>query len=91
MRAFPSSSSATGCPGRSSSTVRCCSRGSSELRAALKLTAIRYADVYSVLTLSDLYDGVHPTQAAHAKIATVWTQALAGIATCSTATPYCAP
>jgi lysophospholipase L1-like esterase len=52
---------------------------------------IRWADVYSTLSLSDLYDGVHPTQAAHAKVAHVWSQALRGIVTCSGASTTCGP
>ena len=52
---------------------------------------IRFADVYSVLTLADLYDGVHPTEAAHAKIANVWTQALQTILSCTNQAPVCAP
>lgn len=34
------------------------------------------ADVNAALRLSDLYDGVHPTEAAHARIADVWYAAL---------------
>ena len=30
---------------------------------------VRFVDVNSVLTMADLYDGIHPTEAAHAKIA----------------------
>ncbi len=30
---------------------------------------VRFVDVNSVLTTADLYDGIHPTEAAHAKIA----------------------
>jgi aryl-phospho-beta-D-glucosidase BglC (GH1 family)/lysophospholipase L1-like esterase len=30
---------------------------------------VRFVDVSSVLTTADLYDGIHPTEAAHAKIA----------------------
>ena len=30
---------------------------------------VRFVDVNSVLTAADLYDGIHPTEAAHAKIA----------------------
>src|SRR5262249_10705260 len=37
---------------------------------------VRFADIYSVLTLADLYDGVHPTEEAHAKVAGVWLDAL---------------
>ena len=33
---------------------------------------VRFADVNSVLTTADLYDGIHPTEAAHAKIAQVF-------------------
>jgi lysophospholipase L1-like esterase len=40
---------------------------------------VRWADVYSVLTVSDLYDGVHPTQAASDKVAQVWYNALTPI------------
>jgi lysophospholipase L1-like esterase len=40
---------------------------------------VRYADVNARLTVADLYDGVHPTQAAHAKVADAWYGALAGI------------
>jgi len=30
---------------------------------------VRFVDVNSVLTTADLYDGIHPTEAAHAKVA----------------------
>ena len=30
---------------------------------------VRFVDVNSVLTAADLYDGIHPTEAAHAKVA----------------------
>jgi len=40
---------------------------------------VRWADVYSVLSVSDLYDGVHPTEAAADKVAQVWYNALAPI------------
>lgn len=30
---------------------------------------VRFVDVYSVLTTADLYDGIHPTEEAHAKVA----------------------
>jgi phospholipase/lecithinase/hemolysin len=30
---------------------------------------VRFVDVNSALTTADLYDGIHPTEAAHAKIA----------------------
>jgi lysophospholipase L1-like esterase len=38
---------------------------------------VAFADVNAVLTLNDLYDGIHPTEAAHAKVAQVWFEALA--------------
>lgn len=37
---------------------------------------VRLADVNSVLTLSDLYDGIHPAEAANSKIANVWLNAI---------------
>ena len=37
---------------------------------------MRFADVAAVLTVGDLYDGIHPTEDAHAKIAQVWFDAL---------------
>jgi lysophospholipase L1-like esterase len=40
---------------------------------------VRWADVYSVLSVSDLYDGVHPIQAAADKVAQVWFDALTPI------------
>jgi lysophospholipase L1-like esterase len=40
---------------------------------------VRFADVSAVLTVSDLYDGIHPTQAAADKVAQVWFDALAPI------------
>jgi lysophospholipase L1-like esterase len=30
---------------------------------------VRFVDVNAVLTTADLYDGIHPTEAAHAKVA----------------------
>jgi hypothetical protein len=30
---------------------------------------VRFVDVNSVLTTADLYDGIHPTEAAHARVA----------------------
>jgi endoglucanase len=38
---------------------------------------VRFADIYSVLSVGDLYDGVHPTEAAADKVAQVWFDALA--------------
>jgi lysophospholipase L1-like esterase len=37
---------------------------------------VRFADVAAVLTVGDLYDGIHPTEDAHAKIGQVWFDAL---------------
>ena len=37
---------------------------------------VRFVDVNSALTTADLYDGVHPTEAAHAKIAQKWVEAI---------------
>jgi lysophospholipase L1-like esterase len=51
-------------------------------RVATRVAAgkhVRFADVYSVLSLSDLYDGVHPTQVAADKVAQVWFSALSPI------------
>jgi endoglucanase len=51
-------------------------------RVQTRITAgkhVRWADVYSVLTVADLYDGVHPTEAAADKVAQVWYNALAPI------------
>jgi len=48
--------------------------------------AVRFVDVNAVLTTADLYDGIHPTEAAHAKVAQVfldWIRAALG----SAATP----
>ena len=37
---------------------------------------VRFADVAAVLTVGDLYDGIHPTEDAHANIGQVWFDAL---------------
>jgi lysophospholipase L1-like esterase len=37
---------------------------------------VRFVDVNSVLTMADLYDGIHPTEAAHAKIAQMFLDAI---------------
>lgn len=52
---------------------------------------VKFADVYSTLTLADLYDGVHPTQAAHAKVATAFFSALNPVVSCTTPTASCGP
>lgn len=40
---------------------------------------VRFVDVHGALTLSDLYDGVHPSEAAHAKVADRFVTALQNI------------
>ncbi|MEO8671453.1 MAG: SGNH/GDSL hydrolase family protein [Tahibacter sp.] len=42
---------------------------------------VRYADIYARLSITDLYDGVHPTQLAHDKVADAWYATLEGILT----------
>jgi lysophospholipase L1-like esterase len=37
---------------------------------------VRFVDVNSVLTVADLYDGIHPTEAAHAKVAQKFLEAI---------------
>jgi lysophospholipase L1-like esterase len=37
---------------------------------------VRFVDVNSVLTTADLYDGIHPTEAAHAKVAQKFLEAM---------------
>ena len=37
---------------------------------------VRFVDVNSVLTTADLYDGIHPTEAAHAKVALKFLEAV---------------
>ena len=43
-------------------------RRNTEVRAAAG-QHVRFVDVNSVLKTADLYDGIHPTEAAHAKVA----------------------
>jgi len=38
--------------------------------------SVRFVDVNSVLTAADLYDGIHPTEAAHARIAQKFLEAI---------------
>ena len=46
---------------------------------------VRFVDVNSVLTTADLYDGIHPTEAAHAKVAQKFLDAIrAALASAST-------
>ena len=51
---------------------------------------VRFADVHAALTTADLYDGVHPTQAAHAKVAAAFYAALSPVVACTTVTA-CGP
>ena len=50
-------------------------RSNADARAAAG-QHVRFVDVNSVLTTADLYDGIHPTEAAHAKIAQMFLDAL---------------
>jgi lysophospholipase L1-like esterase len=52
---------------------------------------VYFADVYSVLTTADLYDGVHPTEAAHARVGDMWFSVLAPLVSCSAPAPACGP
>jgi lysophospholipase L1-like esterase len=38
--------------------------------------AVRFVDVNSALTTADLYDGIHPTEAAHARVAQIFLDAV---------------
>jgi hypothetical protein len=62
--------------------VEIASRVQSRLQGGKK---IRFADVGGMLTVSDLYDGVHPTLAASSKMTTAWMQALTPLFTCGVA------
>ena len=48
---------------------------------------VRFADVNAALSVSDLRDGIHPTDAGYVKIADVWFKALQPIAGCLGGTP----
>ena len=50
-------------------------RSNADARAAAG-QRVRFVDVNSVLTMADLYDGIHPTEAAHAKIAQMFLDAI---------------
>ena len=56
---------------------------------------VRFVDVNAVLTTADLYDGIHPTEVAHAKVAQVFLEgiraALSSSATGITPPPVVAP
>jgi lysophospholipase L1-like esterase len=52
---------------------------------------VRFADVNSVLTVADLYDGVHPTQAAHARVANAFFAALLPVTSCTGPAVSCGP
>jgi len=43
---------------------------------------VRYADVSGALTLSDLRDGIHPTERGYLQVAQAWSRALEPIAKC---------
>lgn len=50
-----------------------------ELRALAAARGVPLVDVEAALTLSDLYDGIHPSEAAHDnKIAPAWAEAILG-------------
>jgi lysophospholipase L1-like esterase len=53
-------------------------RGNVSVRAAAG-QRVRFVDVNSVLTTADLYDGIHPSEAAHAKIAQVFLDAIRAV------------
>lgn len=40
---------------------------------------VRFVDVNAVLTTEDLYDGIHPTEAAHAKIAQIFLEGIRAV------------
>jgi aryl-phospho-beta-D-glucosidase BglC (GH1 family)/lysophospholipase L1-like esterase len=53
---------------------------------------VRFVDVNSVLTTADLYDGIHPTEPAHAKVAQKFLEAIrAALGSASTPPPVTTP
>lgn len=50
---------------------------------------VRLAEVANVLSTGDLYDGVHPTQAAHSKVAKAFFDVLSPVTSCSTPVASC--
>lgn len=52
---------------------------------------VRFVDVNSALTITDLYDGIHPTEAAHAKIAQKFLDAVRAALGSSSTTPPSTP
>jgi hypothetical protein len=53
---------------------------------------VRFVDVNSVLTTADLYDGIHPTEAAHAKVAQKFLDAVrAALGSATTPPPVVTP
>lgn len=52
---------------------------------------VRFVDVYSALTVADLYDGIHPTEAAHAKIAQKFLDAMRAALGSSSTAPTAPP
>ena len=62
-------------------------RSNVDARAAAS-QRVRFVDVNSVLTTADLYDGIHPTEAAHAKVAQKFLDAVrAALGSASTPPP----
>lgn len=52
---------------------------------------VRFVDVNSALTTADLYDGIHPTEAAHAKIAQKFLEAIRAALSPASTTPTVTP
>jgi lysophospholipase L1-like esterase len=52
-------------------------RKNTEVRGAVG-QRVRFVDVNSVLKIADLYDGIHPTEAAHAKVAQKFLESIRG-------------
>lgn len=61
-----------------------------EARAAAG-QSVRFVDVNSVLTTADLYDGIHPSEAAHAKVAQKFLDTIRATLGSSTSTTPTAP
>jgi len=66
-------------------------RSNVDARAAAGQRA-RFVDVNSVLTTADLYDGIHPTEAAHARVAQIFLDAVrAALGSAATPPPVAPP
>jgi aryl-phospho-beta-D-glucosidase BglC (GH1 family)/lysophospholipase L1-like esterase len=48
---------------------------------------VRFVDVNSVLTTADLYDGIHPTETAHAKVAQIFLDGIRAVLASTSAPP----